>query len=124
MEEKIIKDKLVENFLKYVAIPSQSDEKNKDVPSSFGQLELGKVLATDLKDLGLSDIRINQFGVVQARLPRRGEGEKSLGWVAHLDTVDVGLSDKIHPQIIKSYDGKDINLGGDVVFLQRTIQKS
>ena len=116
MEEKIIKDKLVENFLKYVAIPSQSDEKNKDVPSSLGQLELGKVLETDLKDLGLSDISINQFGVVQARLPRRDEGKKSLGWVAHLDTVDVGLSDKIHPQIIKNYDGKDINLNENVVF--------
>ena len=116
MEEKIIKDKLVENFLKYVAIPSQSDEKNKDVPSSLGQLELGKVLASDLHDLGLTDIGINDFGVVQARLPRRGEDKKSLGWVAHLDTVDVGLSDEIHPQIIKSYDGKDINLGGEVVF--------
>ncbi len=116
MEEKIIKDKLVEYFLKYVAIPSQSDEKNKDVPSSLGQLELGKVLASDLHDLGLTDIGINDFGVVQARLPRRGDGEKSLGWVAHLDTVDVGLSDEIHPQIIKSYDGKDINLGGEVVF--------
>lgn len=116
MEEKIIKEKLVENFLKYVAIPSQSDEKNKEVPSSLGQLELGKALASDLKDLGLVDVSINDFGIVQARLPRRGEGKKSLGWVAHLDTVDVGLSDKIHPQIIKNYDGKDINLNENVVF--------
>ena len=116
MEEKIIKEKLVEYFLKYVGIPSQSDEKNKEVPSSIGQLELGKVLGFDLEDLGLVDISINDFGVVQARLPRRGEGKKSLGWVAHLDTVDVGLSDKIHPQIIKSYDGKDIKLGNGVVF--------
>lgn len=116
MEEKIIKEKLVENFLKYVAIPSQSDEKNKEVPSSLGQLELGKALASDLKDLGLVDVSINDFGIVQARLPRRGEGKKSLGWIAHLDTVDVGLSDKIHPQIIKNYDGKDINLNENVVF--------
>ena len=116
MDEKIIKDKLVEYFLKYVAIPSQSDDKNKKVPSSSGQLELGKVLASDLEDLRLENISINQYGVVQARLPRRGEGKKSLGWVAHLDTVDVGLSDKIHPQIIKNYDGKDINLSEDVVF--------
>lgn len=116
MEEQIIKGKLVENFLKYVAIPSQSDEKNSNVPSSKGQVELGKVLAKDLKDLGLVDIGINQYGVVQVRLPRRGEGKKSLGWVSHLDTVDVGLSDQIHPQIIKSYDGKDIKLNEDVVF--------
>ncbi len=116
MNEKIIKDILVKNFFKYLAISSQSDEKNTDIPSSNGQLKLGKVLAKDLKDLGLEDVSINQYGVVQARLPRRGDSTRSLGWVAHLDTVDVGLSDKIHPQIIKNYDGKDLCLNQDVVF--------
>ena len=56
MNEKIIKDKLVENFLKYLAIPSQSDDKKKEVPSSPGQWDLAKVLAEDLEDLGLVDI--------------------------------------------------------------------
>lgn len=116
MNEKIIKDILVKNFFNYLAISSQSDEKNTDIPSSNGQLKLGKVLAKDLKDLGLEDVYINQYGVVQARLPRRGDSTRSLGWVAHLDTVDVGLSDKIHPQIIKNYDGKDLCLNQDVVF--------
>lgn len=116
MDERNIKDKLVEYFLRYVAISSQSDEKNKKIPSSPGQLELGKVLAEDLEELELSDIAINDYGVVQARLPKRGENMEKLGWVAHLDTVDVGLSDKIHPQIIKSYDGSDINLSDDVIF--------
>lgn len=116
MNEKLIKEKLVENFLKYLAIPSQSNDKNKEIPSSKGQLVLGEKLAADLKDLGLEDISINKYGVVQARLPKRGDKTKKLGWVAHLDTVDVGLSDEIHPQIIKAYDGKDINLSKDVVF--------
>ena len=116
MNEKIIKDKLVENFLKYLEIPSQSDESNKNIPSSPGQLDLGKLLSEELKDLGLVDIGINEYGVVQARLPRRGNKLKSLGWVAHLDTVDVGLSDKIKPQIIKAYDGSDIKLNDKEVF--------
>lgn len=116
MNEKIIKDKLVENFLKYVAISSQSDDKKEEVPSSPGQWDLAKVLAEDLEDLGLVDIKINEFGVVQARLPRRGESSRSIGWVAHLDTVDVGLSARIHPQIIKSYDGKDIKLNEEITF--------
>lgn len=116
MNEKIIKDKLVENFLKYVAIPSQSDDKNENIPSSPGQIELGKVLAEYLKELGLTDININEFGVVQARLPKRGENIKKLGWVAHLDTVDVGLSKKINPQIIKSYGGSDIKLNENELF--------
>lgn len=116
MNEKVIKEKLVEYFLRYVAIPSQSNDRNLQVPSSEGQLALGKVLAADLKKLYLEDISINQYGVVQARLPKRGDKTKKLGWVAHLDTVDVGLSDEIHPQIIKAYDGKDINLRRDVAF--------
>src|SRR5699024_11046098 len=95
---------------KYVAIPSQSDDKNTEIPSSLGQIELGKVLAEDLKELGLVDISINEFGVVQARLPKRGNSSKSLGWVAHLDTVDVGVSDHIHTNNIKDYDGSDIIL--------------
>lgn len=116
MDKKIIKEKLVEYFLKYVAIPSQSDDKNQNIPSSSGQLELGKVLRDDLIDLGLKDISINDFGVLQARLPQMGENKKKLGWVAHLDTVDVGLSNEICPQIIKAYDGSDINLSEEVVF--------
>lgn len=115
MDEKIIKDKLLENFLKYISIPSQSNEKNKKIPSSQGQLSLGYVLVDDLKNLELCDISINDYGVVQARLPKRGESRKSLGRVAHLDTVDVGLSDKINPQIIRKYDGKDIILNEDFI---------
>lgn len=116
MNEKIIKDKLVENILKYVDISSQSDEENIEIPSSPGQVTLGKKLAEDLSELGLVDISINEFGVLQARLPKRGNSRKSLGWVAHLDTVDVGMSEKIHPQIIKSYDDSDIRLNEDVFF--------
>ena len=116
MDEKLIKDKLVENFLKYVAISSQSDEKNKNIPSSSGQVELGKVLAVDLRNLGLDDVSVNEFGVVEAKLPRKSKGNKTLGWVAHLDTVDVGLSDEIHPKIIKNYDGRDIKLNDEVTF--------
>ena len=116
MNEKIIKDKLVENFLKYLAIPSQSDDKKKEVPSSPGQWEMAKVLGADLEDLGLVDIKINEYGVLQARLPKRGEKSRAIGWVAHLDTVDVGLSDEIHPQLIKSYDGKDIKLNDEITF--------
>lgn len=116
MNEKIIKEKLVENFLKYLKVPSQSDESNENIPSSPGQLELGKLLLEELKDLGLVDIGINEYGVVQAKLPRRGNRTKSLGWVAHLDTVDVGLSDKIKPQIIKAYDGSDVKLNDHEVF--------
>ncbi|WP_282928796.1 peptidase T [Anaerococcus sp. Marseille-Q7828] len=109
MNEAIIKEKLQENFLSYLAIPSQSDEKNPNVPSSVGQLLLVQKLEKDLEDLGLVDIAINEFGVLQAKLPANNT-TYNIGWVCHLDTVDVGLSDQINPQVIKNYDGKDIVL--------------
>lgn len=109
MNEAIIKEKLQENFLSYLAIPSQSDEKNPNVPSSVGQLLLAQKLEKDLEDLGLVDIAINEFGVLQAKLPANNT-TPNIGWVCHLDTVDVGLSDQINPQVIKNYDGKDIVL--------------
>lgn len=111
MNEAIIKEKLQENFLSYLAIPSQSDEKNPNVPSSVGQLLLAQKLEKDLEDLGLVDIAINEFGVLQGKLLANTEkSQANIGWVCHLDTVDVGLSDQIHPQVIKNYDGKDILL--------------
>ena len=109
MKEAIIKEKLQENFLSYLAIPSQSDEKNPNVPSSVGQLLLAQKLEKDLENLGLVDIAINEFGVLQAKLPANNT-TPNIGWVCHLDTVDVGLSDQINPQVIKDYDGKDIVL--------------
>lgn len=116
MDEKIIKDKLLENFLKYVSISSQSNEESREIPSSKGQLTLAKKLATELEELGAKDIRINQYGVLQAVIEARGACEKNkvkIGWVCHLDTVDVGLSPDINPKIIRSYDGGDIILDSD-----------
>lgn len=113
IDEKIIKEKLLENFLNYVSISSQSNEDKLDIPSSPGQALLAKKLAKELGDLGLKDININEFSVLQARLEPRGiDGDKAhkIAWVCHLDTVDVGLSDKINPSLIRNYEGGDIIL--------------
>lgn len=113
IDEKIIKEKLLENFLNYVSISSQSNEDKLEIPSSPGQALLAKKLAKELGDLGLKDININEFSVLQARLEPRGiDGDKvhKIAWVCHLDTVDVGLSDKINPRLIRNYEGGDIIL--------------
>ena len=113
MDEKIIKEKLLENFLNYVEISSQSNEESKEIPSTEGQLVLAKKLAKELEELGAKNIRINEYGVLQAVIEARGVDEKKtpkIGWVCHLDTVDVGLSPDINPRIEKSYNGTDIIL--------------
>ena len=113
MNEKIIKQKLLDNFLKYVNIPSQSNESNEKTPSSEGQLVLAKRLYEELILLGIEDVSLNDYGVVQAYIPSNidnNEKYPSIGWVCHLDTVDVGLSEVVNPRIVKNYDGGDIIL--------------
>lgn len=106
--------KLTERFLRYAAVSSQSLEGASQVPSTPGQRELAELLKQDLAELGLVDLEISEYAVLTGRLPANlPEGYHSVpkvGWVAHLDTVDVCLSPDIHPQIVKNYQGGDICL--------------
>lgn len=116
MNEIIIKQKLLDAFLKYVSISSQSNENNEKVPSSEGQLVLAKTLYDDLIHFGFEEVYLNTYGVVQAHIPSNIDTKEkypSIGWVCHLDTVDVGLSEVINPRIVKSYQGGDIILNED-----------
>lgn len=113
MNEEAIKKTLVDNFFRYLAIPSQSKEESNKIPSSEGQEKLARLLAKDLQKLGLVDIAINEYGVIQARLPKNSDYTQAIGWVCHLDTVDVGLSDEIHPKVIKNYQGGNITLNSE-----------
>ncbi|MCI7238222.1 MAG: peptidase T [Anaerococcus sp.] len=113
MNEEAIKKTLVDNFFRYLAIPSQSKEGSNKIPSSEGQEKLARLLAKDLQKLGLVDIAINEYGVIQARLPKNSDYTQAIGWVCHLDTVDVGLSDEIHPKVIKNYQGGNITLNSE-----------
>lgn len=109
--------KLQERFFRYVAITSQSDASQDIVPSTKGQLELAKVLQEDLAKLGLVDLEISEYGVLTGKLPANLPSDyhqvPTVGWVAHLDTVDVCLSPDIKPQIIKNYQGGDICLNAE-----------
>ena len=104
-----IKKFQIDSFFKYVSITSQSDEYSNKLPSTSGQMDLAKVVAKDLEDLGLKDVLVHDNAIVTALLPKNKDNVYSIGFVAHLDTVDVGLSADIKPQIIK-FDGNDICL--------------
>lgn len=110
------KKNLLARFLRYVACSSQSNPKAGIVPSSEGQRRLAEMLAEELRELGLVDIHVSEFAVLTAKLPSNlpaGQTAKTLGWVAHLDTVDVGLSPDIRPLIVRNYDGGDILQNAD-----------
>ena len=106
--------KLLERFLRYVAITSQSNASVKTVPTTSGQRELAELLKTELAELGLVDLEISEFSVLTGKLPANlpagHHAVPAVGWVAHLDTVDVCLNADIHPQVVKNYQGGDICL--------------
>lgn len=104
-----ITQQLETRFFRYLAISSQSDANNPSIPSSEGQLTLAKLLADELTQLGLNDIHIDEYGVLTAHFSGAKKQAPKVGFVAHLDTVDVGLSPVIKPQKIH-FTGDDICL--------------
>lgn len=112
-----LQQRLTERFLRYAAVSSQSIEGSAVVPSTPGQLKLAELLKSDLAELGLVDLAISEYCVLTGRLPANlpagHAAVPKVGWVAHLDTVDVNLSPDIHPQIIKNYQGGDVLLNAD-----------
>ena len=107
-----LQERLLYRFLRYAAVTTQSKPESKVVPSTPGQWELAKLLKQDIEALGVQDVTIDEHCVVIGRLPARlPEGHAPVpvvGWVTHMDTVDVGMSPEIHPVVIRSYPGGDI----------------
>ncbi len=109
---------VVKRFLRYVRIDTRSREDVEDFPSTKKQLDLAKVLAGELEELGLSDVNIDQYGYVMATVPSNlpGEiGEKipKIGLIAHMDTSPEAPGAGVNPCIIENYDGNDVVLPGD-----------
>ncbi len=111
MERTEFTKDLIERFLRYTAIESQSDAASQTLPSTPGQLRLAEVLRDELSVLGLSEIVLTPDAILTAKLP--GNTEKTvpaIGFLAHLDTVDVSLSPEVKARLVCEYDGEDICL--------------
>ena len=105
--------KAYERFLKYVAVWTASDENSKSVPTTKRQLDLGALLVEEMKALGLSDVKMYEYGYVYGYLPATEgmEAVPALGLIAHLDTAPDYNGRDVKPQLIENYDGKDVELG-------------
>ena len=118
-----MKEAILERFLRYVAVTSQSDGKAGVVPSTEGQRKLAGMLAEELVELGFVNIEISEYSVLTALLPGNLPDNKAVptvGWCCHLDTVDAGLSPDVHPQVIRGYLGGDICLNKEKDLWMRT----
>lgn len=105
----LLAEQLIERFFRYLAVESQSDAKATTVPSTPGQRRLAELLKAELEALGLPDIHLDAHGILTARLPGTRAGAPCIGFVAHLDTVDVGLSPEVRPQRML-FEGSDLPL--------------
>lgn len=103
---------LLDRFCRYVRMDTQSNEQSETAPSTPGQLELGRLLAGELRELGLADVNHDRHGIVMGTVPASGPGPTLL-WNAHLDTSPETSGKNVKPIVHHHYDGKDIVLPGD-----------
>lgn len=105
---------LLERFLRYVRIDTQSDETSSAVPSTSKQLDLCRLLEHECDELGLKDVSLNEHGIVMATIPATlGAAVPTIAWLAHVDTSPETTGTNVNPQVITNYQGGDITLPGD-----------
>ncbi len=106
---------VLERFLRYVRVDTQSDEDSESVPSTAKQLTLADMLAQELSQVGLAGVRRDEFGYVYGYLAAAPgyEGVPCLGLIAHMDTSPSAPGANVNPRVV-SYGGGDITLGNSV----------
>lgn len=108
MTEPLV-SQLTQRFYRYLAVSSQSDAKSTTLPSTPSQHAMAELLAEELRELGLQDVVIDQHATVTAVKPGNRPNAPRIGFITHIDTVDVGLSPDIHPQTL-AFKGEDLCL--------------
>ena len=106
-------EKVLDKFLRYVKIDTQSKEDAETYPSTQKQFDLLNLLVNELKALGLRDVRIDKYGYVMASIPSNVTHKvPAIGFIAHVDTSPSASGENVKPQVIK-YQGGDVILPGD-----------
>ena len=112
---QINKEALVERFMRYVQIDTQSDPESNSFPTTEKQKDLSKILAAELQTMGLLNVELDEFGYVYATIA--GNSEKlnipSVCFCSHVDTAPDCSGKNVKPILHKNYDGTDITLPDD-----------
>src|SRR5262245_31296351 len=105
---------LLDRFCRYVRIDTQAVEGAPSYPSSRGQLELGRMLLAEVRELGLKDAEQDEHGILMATIPPTVKRPAPvIAWLAHQDTSPETSGRNVKPQIHANYDGSDLVLPGD-----------
>jgi tripeptide aminopeptidase len=104
-----MREKVLEKFLRYINIDTQSNDESTSFPSTEKQWNLANLLIEELKSFGLADAAADEYGYVMATLPSNIEKDiPVIGFLAHMDTSPDMPGVNINPQFVKNYDGSDI----------------
>ena len=109
-------ESVMDRFLRYVKIDTQSAEDQATTPSTRKQLNLANLLAKELTALGAQNVRVSEFGIVYATVPGNlADNSKVpvIGFIAHMDTSPAVSGENVNPIIHKNYQGGDITLPKD-----------
>lgn len=103
-----------ERFFNYIKVYTTSAEDTGTAPSTERQLDLARMLVCEMKQIGLENVHVDEFGVVYGWLSATPgcESVPSLGFIAHMDTAPDFSGENVKPQILENYDGTDVLLAG------------
>ncbi len=102
---------VLERFLRYVKIDTQSAYNSETYPSTLKQLDLARLLEQELRELGLEEVKLDQYGYVTAILPANiDKPVATIGFIAHMDTSPAASGKDVKPCLVENYDGEDILL--------------
>ncbi|WP_420819579.1 peptidase T [Paenibacillus pinistramenti] len=106
---------MVERFISYVKVDTQSNDESETCPSTPGQLTLARQLVEELKSIGMSEVTMDENGYVMATLPSNTDKEVPvIGFLAHVDTATDFTGKGVNPQILENFDGNDIVLNKEL----------
>src|SRR3954469_12186130 len=109
-------ESVLDRFLRYVKIDTQSAEDQNTVPSTKKQFDLARLLEKELNALGVKNVRVSEFGIVYGMVPGNlADNSKvpTIGFIAHMDTSPAVSGANVSVNIVKNYQGGDIVLPND-----------
>jgi len=107
----ISKSHLIDRFVRYVTTDTESDPSSSTTPSTEKQWDLANALVQELKDIGLTEVTIDDNAYVMATLPSNVDHHvPTIGFISHFDTSPDFTGANVRPRVIEHYDGKDILL--------------
>ncbi|WP_102335319.1 peptidase T [Salimicrobium jeotgali] len=111
-----MKEELLQRFISYVKIDTQSDETSETTPSTDKQWELANKLAEELESIGMSEVSIDEKAYVMATLPSNTDKDLPvIGLLAHIDTATDFTGSGVSPKVWKNYDGGELSLNDDTI---------